>query len=449
MSTYSRRDFFRTGALALLAAGAAPRLLAGGKGESPFRNLVPPGRRLRVAAIGLAGRGRSNIYGLIEAGAEIVALCDVDFARARDMFGQFPQLPRYKDYRRMLEEMDREIDAVAISTPDHMHFPQAMAAIRRGKHVYVEKPLTHTIGEARALKAAVAKAGVVTIMGNQGHANDGTRLLKEWIDAGVIGQVREIHAWTNRPIWPQGISLPEEKSAPSTIDWNLWLGVAPELGYSPEIAPFKWRAFWDFGCGALGDMGCHILDGAFWALNLTGPVKVSAEFTRKPSDAVSAPSSAVVTYEFPARGPLAPVKLVWYEGKARPPRPKGLPESAKPGANGIVLYGDEGVLIDQSVYGSSPRLLPQERMAEFNKNRPPRILPRVPGNNPHAEWVAACHGGPAPGSRIDGYAADLTEMTLLGNLAMRTQPIEWDPVAGRCVGAPEVDRLIHKNYRDF
>lgn len=451
MSSITRRKFLQTGAVGLFAIGPVSGLFANGQeaANTSFRNLVPKDRPVRVAVIGVGGRAEENIRGITAAGAELVALCDVDFNRARNTFMAYPELPRYKDYRKMLKEMDGEIDAVMISTPDHMHFPPALMAIEMGKHVYVEKPLTHTIGEARILKDAAQKAGVVTIMGNQGHANEGTRLHKEWIDAGVIGDVREVHAWTDRPFWPQGVHLPNSEQAPDSIDWNLWQGVAPERDYSSKIAPFNWRGLWDYGCGSLGDMGCHILDATFWALNLTGPVKVSAEFDRKAEDAVSAPSSVIVTYEFPARGELPPVKVVWYEGKAKPPRPKEFSESARFPGNGVLLYGDKGILLNDSAYGSSPKLLPAQKMAEF-RSRPPRTIPRVAGANPYAEFINACQGGTAPGSRIDGYAADLTEMILLGNLAMRTdKPIEWDPATGECKDMPEMNRFINKHYREF
>lgn len=447
MATITRRRFLQATSLAALAAAGLPAALAGATTDSRFRNVVRSGRKLRVAGIGCGGKGFIDVMSV--AGEDIVALCDVDFVSAERAFFEFPQVPRYRDFRRMLDEMHDRIDAVTISTPDHMHFPIAMMALERGKHVYVQKPLTHVIGEARELKKAAAKAGVVTQMGNQGHANEGTRLVKEWIEAGVIGDVREVHCWTDRPIWPQGMHLPQPAhGTPPTIDWNLWLGVAPEREYSPAIAPFNWRGYWDYGCGALGDMGCHAMDAPFWALDLRGPVKVSAE--SEGNSEVTAPKWSVVTYEFPARGSLPPVKLTWWDGRKKPPVPEELGPGATLPPGGTLYRGDKGAILSQGDYGESPRLIPESRMQEF-KHRPPKRIPRVPKSNPYLEWIAACKGvGPAPGSNIVDHSADLTEMVSLGNVAIRMgKPIEWDPVKGVCVGQPEADRFLHKSYRLF
>src|SRR5258708_24204685 len=306
MPRITRRRFLQTASLAALAASCPP-VWAGLATSTPrFKNLIPNDRKLRVACIGVGGKGYSDAIGC--ASEDIVALCDVDFANGQRAFHEFPLAARYRDYRQMLTEMDDKIDAVVVATPDHTHFPATMMAMEHGKHVYVQKPLTHTISEARALKKAAAQYGVVTQMGNQGHANEGTRLLKEWVDAGVIGRVREIHCWTNRPIWPQGMQLPAPTpSTPPTIDWNLWLGVAPEREYGAGIAPFNWRGYWDYGCGALGDMACRLMDAPFWALNLRGPVKVTAQ--SEGGTEVTAPHWSIITYEFPARGSRPPVKM--------------------------------------------------------------------------------------------------------------------------------------------
>lgn len=446
MTPITRRRFIQTSSLAALAAAGLPSVLAGATTESRYRNVVSSGRKLRIAAIGCGGKGLSDIMDC--SGEDIVALCDVDFERAGRMFFEFPNAARYRDFRQMLDEMHDQIDAVTVSTPDHTHFPAAMLALERGKHVYVQKPLTHTIGEARQLKAAAAKAGVVTQMGNQGHANEGTRLLKEWIEAGVIGNVREVHCWTDRPIWPQGMVLPKpDAKIRPTIDWNLWLGVAPEREYSPEIAPFNWRGYWDYGCGALGDMGCHVMDAPFWALNLRGPVRVTAE--SEGNSEVTAPKAATIVFEFPARGSLPPVKLTWYDGGRKPPVPEELGPGGELPKGGALYRGDKGAILSQGDYGESPRLIPESRMQDFK--RPPKRIPRVPKSNPHLEWIAACKGvGPAPGSNIVDYSADLTELVSLGNVAIRVgKPIQWDPVRGVCVGMPEADRFLHKSYRLF
>ncbi|MBC8011322.1 MAG: Gfo/Idh/MocA family oxidoreductase [Burkholderiales bacterium] len=443
----NRRRFLQSAALAALAAGLAPQAFAAKLATpAPYRNLVTGGRKLRVACIGLGGKGYSDSMAC--AGEDIVALCDVDFERGRRLFQQFPRAARYRDYRQMLAEMGDRIDAVTISTPDHTHFGAALMAIELGKHVYVQKPLTHTIAEARILKAAAAKAGVVTQMGNQGHANEGTRLTKEWIDAGVIGAVREVHIWTDRPIWPQGVPLPQVGTAGANIDWNLWLGVAPERSYSADLAPFKWRGFWDYGCGALGDMGCHIMDAAFWALDLRGDAKISA--ISEGNSEVCAPAWSIVTYEFPKRGNRPPVKLVWYDGKKKPPVLAELGPEGKLSAGGSYFIGDKGVIYNTDTYNGSPRLVPEERMKTFT-DRPKKTIPRVPRSNPHIEWINACKGeGPAPGSNIVDYSADLTEMVLLGNLAIRAgQSIEWNSAKMTCANLPSADRFVNKSYRLF
>lgn len=446
MSPFTRRRFLQTSALAALTA---PAILRAQTATVPrdvrFRNLIPPDRKLRIAFVGVGARGYANVTAC--SSQEVVALCDVDWTRAQRTFAEYPRAARYRDYRQMLDEMHDRIDAVVISTPDHMHFPPALLAIERGKHVLVEKPLTHTIGEARILKAAAAKAGVVTQMGNQGHASDGVRSLKEWIEAGVIGHVREVHCWTNRPAWPQGVALPAVEPVPATLDWNLWQGVAPERDYSPAIVPFKWRGFWDYGCGALGDMGCHILDAPFWALNLRGPVRVSS--VSEGCSPVTAPAWSIITYEFPARGSLPPVKLVWYDGGKFPPVPPELGPGGELSRGGVLYHGDKGLIMEPGDYGGSPRLLPAERMSGFT-DRPPKTIPRVPKGDSKLEWINACKGGPVPGSNFVDHSADLTEMVLLGNLALRAgRAIDWDPVSASCVGLPSADRFIRKNYRLF
>ncbi|OAM88805.1 Gfo/Idh/MocA family oxidoreductase [Termitidicoccus mucosus] len=458
-AAFTRRRFLQTSTLAALAATLPlGRLRAADAPAARFKNLVTSGRKLRIAAIGVGGRGSAHLAHC--AAEELVAMCDVDFDRARKSFALYPHVPRYRDYRQMFDEMGDRIDAVVISTPDHMHFPPALMAIERGKHVYVEKPMTHTIGEARILKAAAIKHGVVTQMGNQGHAGEGCRLIKEWIEAGVIGPVREVHSWTNRPVWPQGIEFPapdprDKKTAgpvPGTLDWNLWLGVAPEREYDKRILPFNWRGLWDYGCGALGDMGCHIMDAPFYALDLRGPVRVSSE--SEGGSAVAAPKWSVITYEFPARGALPPVKYVWYDGDEkdgarRPPVPEELGPDAQLSKGGSIYIGDKGKLYDTSDYGGAPRILPAERAQAFT--RPPKTLPRVPKSDNKLEWINACKGsGIAPCSNFVDHACDLTEVVLLGNLALRAgQPIQWNPATASCDGRPDLDRYINKNYRLF
>lgn len=439
----NRRHFLRTASAAALAA-TLPSLPTSAQ-PTRFRNLIPAHRKLRIAGIGVGGKGSTDLLNCAE--EEIVALCDVDFKQGSPSFLRWPTLPRYRDYRQMFDEIGDQFDAVTVSTTDHMHFPITLMALERGKHVFVQKPLSHTVGEARALKAAAAKYGVVTQMGNQGQAGEGARVAKEWIEAGVIGQVREVHCWTQRPVWPYGHPLPPPvKEIPATIDWNLWLGVAPERDYSPAIAPYKWRAFWDYGCGALGDMGCHILNAPFWALDLRGDVKISAQ--SEGCTETATPKWSIITYDYPARGQRAPVKLTWFDGTRQPPVPKELGADAKLPQGGAIYYGDNGIIMDGTNYGSSPRLLPEERMRTFT-DRPPKRLPRVPGGIMR-DFVNACKGGPAACSNFVDHACDLTEMVLLGNVALRAgQPIDWDSSRGICRNLPSADRFIHKNYRVF
>ena len=493
-SPLSRRHFLQTAAAAstgiLLGAPFISRAWAAAGAKSPFANLVPATRKVRVACVGCGGKGYVDMNGALGAGAEIVALCDVDFNHGSRAFHEHGTLPRFRDFRQMLDEMHDQIDALTISTTDHMHFPVAMMAIERGKHVYVQKPLTHTIGEARALKAAARKFRVVTQMGNQGHANDSTRVIKEWIDAGVIGAVREVHSWTNRPIWPQGVHWPKpgdpaparggggnknnkssnnKKSSPNktaaaasaaapaaqvtrpNFDWNLWLGVAPWRDFLPNLHPFNWRGFWDYGCGALGDMGCHIMDAPFWALNLTGDCKVTAESDDAGTMAICAPKASTIRYEFPARGSLPPLAYTWYDGGRKPPEPAEL-EGNPLAANATLYYGDKGIMYASGDTTDAVRLLPESRMKDFTPDkRPPKTIPRPPKADAYLEWISAIQGrAPAPGSNIVDHSADLTEFVSLGNVALRLgKPIQWHTATATCPGLPEAQPLINKNYRKF
>ena len=422
-----------------------PRHVIGGP------HFTPPSEKLQIALIGVGGMGAWAV-GATE-GETHVAYCDVDDARAADTYEKYPNVKRYKDFRVMLEKEDANIDAVAISTPDHIHAPAAMMAIKMGKHVFCQKPLTHSIYEARELAKATREHGVMTQMGIQGHANEGSRLLCEWVWAGSIGPVREVWVWTNRPIWPQGIERPTDRPAiPKTLDWDLWLGPAAERPYNEAYAPFGWRGWWDFGCGALGDHGCHAFDGAYWALNLKHPSLVSA--VNSPVNDESAPKWSVVTYEFPERpspapggGTLPPLKLSYFDGAVMPPRPPELEEdrrmSNEVGAE--LIIGDEGKILTSGAYYKSVRLIPETRMKEFLPNRPPKTIKRSPGHM--VEFIDACKGGPEPPANFE-YSAGLTEMVHLGNLAIRSgQPIEWDPEAMRVTNVPEANRFVRREYR--
>jgi len=433
-----RRSFLRSTAAAGVAAFTiVPRHVLGGPGYTP------PSEKLNIAGIGVGGRGTSDLGAV--SSENIVALCDVDEKQAAETFKKYPNAKKFKDFRRMLDKMDKQIDAVVIATPDHVHAVATMAAMRRGKHVYCEKPLTHCIYEARMLAKAARKYKVATQMGNQGHAEEGNRLICEWIWDGAIGPVREVHAWTDRPggLWAQGVDRPKETPpVPPTLDWDLWLGPAPQRPYNPAYVPFKWRGFWDFGTGALGDMGCHIIDTPLWALKLGYPTSVSAVST--PVNSETAPLSSMVEYQFPARGDMPPVKMTWYDGGLMPPAPQELEPSRRMGNKngGVLLIGDKGILMC-GCYGRSPRLIPEAKMQAYQ--RPPKTIPRSPGQR--EEWLEACKTGKPTGSNFE-YASLLTEIVLLGNVAIRAgRKLEWDGPNMRVTNWPEANQYVRFEYR--
>ncbi|MCA9195142.1 MAG: Gfo/Idh/MocA family oxidoreductase [Planctomycetales bacterium] len=409
--------------------------------------------KLSIACIGVGGRGGSNISGTES--QNIVALCDVDWQRAAAAFAKLPSAKRYKDYRVMLSEMESKIDAVVVSTPDHHHFPASMTAIRLGKHVYCEKPLTHSIWEARELRKAAHEAGVATQMGNQAQASNDTRIVQEFVMDNAIGPIREAHIWTDRPsrglhgeYWPQGIPRPTDTSAvPDTMAWDLWIGPAPMRPYHPAYAPFKWRGWWDFGTGALGDIGCHFFDPVYRALKLKAPSTVEAVSTRVNEE--SYPLGSVVTFHFPARGEMPPVKLQWHDGGLRPPRPDALKDGNNMGANGVMLVGEEGVILTD--WDNGWHMFPENRAKEYGT--PPEVLARSPGH--HEEWILACKGGPKAGSNFD-WAGPLTEGILLGNVALRSQlrddltqkKLLWDSDNLAFTNHDSANQFLRRDYRE-
>jgi predicted dehydrogenase len=433
----SRRSFIRSASIAS-AIVAFPAILRSQGGQSP-------NNRLNVACIGVGGRGTAAVEGL--KGENFVAFCDVDDASAAATYKAYPNVPRFRDYRVMLDRLGSQIDAVTISTPDHMHFPIALAALQMGKHVFLEKPLAHTIAEVRQLARLAREKKVATIMGNQGHSGEGIRVLKEWHAAGVLGEVREIHSWTDRPIWPQGVSAPDHSKmipvVPSTLDWDLWLGVAADRPYDPAYVPFKWRGYWDFGTGALGDMGCHILDGAFWALGLDLPNRITAISGRE--TVVSAPTSSVINYEFAAKHDQPAIKWTWYDGGLQPVLPPEWETGREFPANGTLLVGSKATVLADTYYGSV-QIIPEVKMQAMTPSLPAKTLPRVEGGH-FAEWIRACKGGPAAGSNFE-YASRLTELCLLSNVAVRARrPIEWDAAAMKVTNLPAANDYITKQYR--
>ncbi len=419
-----------------------PRVLGRG-GEKP------PSETLHLAAIGAGGRAQDNLDGLKS--ERIVALCDVDARNAAGSFRQFPNAARYEDFRIMLDR-ERSIDAVVVSTPDHVHAVATMAALRRGKHVYCEKPLTRTVYEARVVGDFARQSRLATQMGNQGMAFEGNRQIKEWLADGAIGAVREVHVWSDRPThrgklplwWPQGIERPTDSPpVPSGLNWDLWLGPAPARPYHPAYVPFRWRGWWDFGSGGLGDMGIHNLAPVFDALKLGPPLSVHASSTPVFKEAV--PLACVVHYEFAGRAGQPAVKLHWYDGGLLPERPDEL-EEERPldPEDGILLVGDRGKLLVEGWGGERPRLIPESRNREFQ--RPAWTLPRSIGH--YAEWIKACKEGTPTASNF-AFAGPLTEAVLLGSVCVRNggEKLFWDSAAFRFTNSDEANALLHYPYR--
>jgi len=432
----SRREFVG-GAVGIAAFTIVPSHVLGGTGGQA------PSNKLNVAGIGVGGRGAADI-GACE-GENVVALCDVDSKQAGETFKKFPKAKIYKDFRRMLDEEDKNIDAVTIGTPDHIHAPAAIRAMRMGKHVYVEKPMAHTVYEARRMTEVARETGVVTQMGNQGHAGEGLRLYWEYIKSGVLGTIREVHVWSDRATgwWPQGLNRPTDTPpVPDTLDWNLWLGPAPWRPYNPAYVPSKWRGWWDFGCGALGDVAVHNADPAFFALELDAPTAVEAETSEVFAETL--PVWNIIKYEFPAKGDRPAIKMTWYDGGKLPGRPAELEEGRRVEDNGILFVGDKGKLLGPS-HAGAPRLIPESFMREVG--RPKKMLDRSPGH--HEEWIQACkEDKPEMAKSGFWYAGPFTEALLVGNLAVRLgKRVEWDAKTLRSPNCPEADNLISKFYR--
>lgn len=446
----TRRQFLGAATLATAGFMIVPRRVLGGPGY------VAPSDTLNIACVGVGGKGRSDIASV--ATENIVALCDVDDTQvantlklARENAGdpeyvqRLERAVKYRDFRRMLES-EKTIDAITVSTPDHTHAVIAMAAMQLGKHVFVQKPLTHTVQEARSLAKAAADANVTTQMGNQGHASEEARLINEWIADGAIGEVREVHCWTNRPIWPQGIERPPEiPSVPSTLDWDLWIGPAPFRPYHPAYAPFSWRGWCDFGTGALGDMGAHIIDHPYWALDLGLPESVEASSTKFNGETY--PLASKIHFHFPARGDMPPVAFTWYDGGLMPERPEELEEGRMMGNRdgGVLFVGAKGKLMC-GTYGKSPRLIPETKMQAYTQ--PAKTIPRSPGI--HEEWIAAIKSGSSTTTSFE-YSAKLTETMLLGNVALRMADknvtLQYDGKNMTFPNLPEADQFLASEYR--
>jgi len=441
MSAISRRKFVGSAA-AVLGSMIVPRSVLGGRGY------ISPSDKLNVAGIGVGGMGSSNLKNVET--ENIVALCDVDDDYAAKTFAAYPGAKRYRDFRRMLDEQ-KDIDAVIIATPDHTHAVITMAAIKAGKHVYCQKPLTHDIYEARQLAVAAQKSKAVTQMGIQGHSGEGIRLICEWIGDDAIGEVREVEAWSSLTYYPPGHegwsspcrTRPEEKPpVPATLDWDLWLGPAAYRPYHPCYHPAVWRCWWDFGSGMLGDRGCHTLDPVFWALKLGFPQSVEA--SRTDFNEETHPIAAIVTYQFEAREGFPPLTLRWYDG-LRPPRPPELEDGRMFGHDegGVLFKGEKGQLMC-GVYGDSPRLIPESRMKAYPLPIP--SLPRVVGTH-EQDWIRAIKNGTQSGADFS-YSGPLTELVLLGNIAKRLdRKLSWDGKNMKFVQDLEADKYVRSAYR--
>jgi predicted dehydrogenase len=462
-SHLSRRDFiiFSATVSAMLGLSGCESLSRNPRKPRP----IAAGAKIRVAQIGCGGKGFSDI--LAHKDEEVVALCDIDWegqpevetqpdgttvtkpSNVKQLMAEFPNAKRYTDFRKMLVEMDDQIDAVGVATPDHMHFLPAYMAIMMGKHVYVQKPLTQTVGEARELLRLARLNGVCTQMGNQGHAGEGIRLVKEWFTAGLLGDVREVNIWTNRPIWPQGMTeWPAADPIPEGLYFEGFLGRAQERPFSTKIHPFNWRGYQDYGCGALGDMACHLMDASFWVLGLGAPASVELKRIDSPSK-IAYPKSAIVEYQFPARGALPPVKLTWYEGGLRPEKPAQMEAKRELAKGGQLIVGSKATVYDGNDYCNSPRFVPEELHKQLQPTFPPKTLPRPnPIGNPHKEWTAAIRANnpAAAGSNFE-YSAPFTEMVCLGTMAILVgEKFTWD-AAALSTSSPAANKLLYPNYR--
>ena len=430
----SRRTFMMGTAAA--AAGCATPAMNAPAPMAAATGKVSPSEKLNIAGIGIGGQGFGDMEHCER--HNVVALCDVDWKKAGRTFERFPKAERYKDFRVMLDKR-KDIDAVVIATPDHTHAFAAMAALQLGKHVYCEKPLTHTAYEARRLAQAAREAKVGTQMGNSGQASEEARLMCDYIWDGAIGPVREVHVWSDRPIWPQQVNRPREvHPIRDTLDWDLWLGPAPERPFNRIYHPFKWRGWWDFGTGALGDIGCHAFHPIFRALKLGHPTSVEATSTYKGNvNEETYPLASIVHYQFPAREGMPPLRLTWYDGGLKPRRPDELEPSRDLGEGGTLFLGDKGAMLGHV-------LIPDSKRVEYG--RPPKIMPRSPGH--FQEWFEACKGGEPAGANF-GVAGLVTEVVLLGNVAIRTgKKLQWDGTDMQFINMPAANQYLRREYRD-
>ncbi|MFI5380434.1 MAG: Gfo/Idh/MocA family protein [Tepidisphaerales bacterium] len=460
--TFSRRRFLGTSAAAAAAFSIVPRYVLGGA------KFVPPSEKVNIAIIGAGGQGRHNMGALFnEPDAQVIAVCDV--AEETDLSKFYyggkggrgtligmvekkyaEKTPNYKcagyvDFRDLLAK-EKAVDAILCATPDHNHGIVSITAMKLGKHVYCEKPLGHNIWEVRQMAKVAKETGVATQMGNHGHSGEGIRQTCEWIWDGAIGKITEVYGWSGAAGWSKGPGRPKETPpVPANLNWDLWLGVRPERPYSPAYAPYNWRGWWEFGTGCFGDMACHNIDPAVWALKLEHATSVEAK--GQPVDSEVVPQKATFTFQFPARGDMPPVKLTWFSGGEEPPAPPGVDakdtkQRLGDGGNGILFIGEKGY-ITCAGWAGMPRLLPLERHREYK--RPEPTLRRTKGH--HADWISAIKGG-EPASGNFEYSAKLTEIILLGNVAFRLQKkLNWDGPNMKASNAPEAQKYVKEIYR--
>jgi len=468
MINVSRRKFIRNSVVIGSGFFIIPRYVLG-------RGFIAPSDKLNIAGIGVGGKGESDLFEFAKSPkVNIVALCDVDDRQSVTSRNRFKKANYYKDYREMLEKEKNNIDACSISTPDNTHAVATLAAMQLGKHVYTQKPLTHDIYEARILTEAAAKYKLVTQMGNQGGSGDGVRKAKEMVDAGMIGKITEAHAWTNRPVWPQGIPTPKGNyEIPKELDWNLWLGPARYIDYNPAYLPFNWRGWWAFGTGALGDMACHIMDPIYRILPILYPDSAECSVSNVWNDmwaegnyVDSCPPASIIHLNYPRTDGKGFIKVSWHDGGLLPERPEELlPEEEFGNWDGGVLFiGTKGkMLLD--CYGENPRLLPTKLMKE--KSMPKQTIKRVPEGH-YLQWVNAClagYGNATTSSPFD-YAGPFTESILMGNLAIRSwmmknpklkgwgdkylgrKKLLWDAKNMKVTNFDDANQFVKREYRD-
>ena len=468
----TRRSFIKQATVAATAFTIVPRFVLG-------KGYQAPSDTLYIAGIGVGGKGESDLaYFAQSPKVSISFLCDVDERSAAKSVQTFPKAKYYKDYRKMLDAEHKHIDAVSVSTPDHMHAVQAMAAMQLGKHVYVQKPLTHDIYEARMLTEAAKKYKVVTQMGNQGASGDGVRQMREWYDAGIIGDVHTVQCWTNRPVWPQGIPWPNKKAeVPKELDWDLWLGTAPYKDYVEKLVPFNWRGWWDYGTGALGDMACHIIEPPFRVLGLGYPTEVECSVGSIFVDGTrgynpeSCPPSSHIVMTFPSKNGKSSVKFHWMDGGIQPERPEelGPNDVMGSGSNGVIMIGTKGKMMCNT-YGINPRLLPLSKTQEVNV---PKTIKRVEGGaepGHYLQWVNGCIAGYGKTELSSDFAlaGPLTESILMGNLALRSFDIRkprpnepgqfdypgrfikllWDGPNMKITNFDDANQFVKRTYRE-